>query len=201
MLDKEHIDISLFNGPEDVEKLENTINKIAKQINIESTYQISIDPETGKIETRGTLFNKDIITTIKQLEKIYLSSSKNVDLHDLYYFLITELHSISNIKSVMIETLLTPLFVDKNNLDKAREELHIDLSKFVMRYKELASGKTSSKQIDFSEYVKIPLRGSDKLYSDILTLIFEPNQKMILSLLTSSQKDNIESAFDKLFDI
>jgi hypothetical protein len=101
----------------------------------------------------------------------------------------------------MVETLLTPLFVDKDNLEVAREDLHMELSKFVMRYKELEKGKTSSKQIDFSEYVKIPLRGSDKLYSDILTLIFEPNQKMILSLLTSKQKDNIESAFDKLFNI
>ena len=174
---------------------------IVNHINPESTYRIMIDRETGEIKTSGTLYNKDIVTTIKQLEKIYLSSSTGVDLHELYYFLISELHKLSDIKSVMVETLLTPIFVDKKELEKNSDEFHIDVSRFVMRYKELAKGKTSSKQIDFNEYTKIPLRGLDKLYSNILTLIFEPNAKMILSLLTSKHESNIESAFDKLFDL
>jgi len=205
MKDNKHIDISNLTV-EDISKIETIINKIVKKINPISTYQVSIDKTTGEIKHSGTLYNKDIITTLKNLERIYLSSSEGIDLHKLYYFIISELHSVSDIKSIFVETLLTPLFIHKETLKEYKENIseknfHADIYKLSMRYRELSQNKISSKEIDFNEYIKLPLRGLEKIYSDNLLLLYEPNKQMILSLLTSNKKNNVTSAFDIIFDL
>jgi len=197
MIDDTHIDISKLNENE-IRKIEETINRAAKLINPESTYKITIDRKTGRIRTNGILVNKDIITVIKQLTRIFLASETNVDLHKLYEYLMDVFLSVSHIKSIMIETLLTPLFIHKayDNISKLEE--NVSLKNFSMRYRELSKGIHSSREIDFSEYIKKPLRGIDKYYSHIVTLLFEPNVKMIKHMLISRKSEYIETPYSRI---
>jgi len=182
-------------------------------------YEIVYDNSKRKLKGKGTLINKDIVYKLRFVEKVLRSKIEEIDLHEVYEMLIELFLSIENIKSVFIETILTPLwFIDfkikkrKNNNNEIEEEnseeineiyLEVrskkELSEKTLRYFIVNNGYTSTRQIDYSKTVKLSLPQAAKALSPIIQLIFEPNRSTIQRLIREEKKDYIETAFDKLF--
>jgi hypothetical protein len=169
-----------------------------------STYTIKLKKVDENIfipKGVGKLINDDIVSKIEYIEKVMRTKMDNVSLPEAYEKISDTLLEIELFKSIMIETLLATMWFKRDILNIGKsDEIIENVLEYTLRYSVVSSNEVRTiNDVDYSEYIKLSLPISAYLISPSIQLLFEPNKKTIMRLISEYNKYHVENIFEKIF--